>query len=81
MMDSVQRIIGIVVGVVVSLILLVFMTDVRMEDAVIPLVIGGLAAWAWPVVIAFWLGRRARQRNQDRIEDEVQRQLGQQQRK
>lgn len=76
----IQRGIGVTIGAIVSLILLLLMTDVSLEDAVIPLVIGAIAAWAWPVVIAFWLGRRARQRQQARIEGEVQRQIDQQNR-
>lgn len=77
----IQRGIGVTIGAIVSLILLLLMTDVSLEDAVIPLVIGAIAAWAWPVVIAFWLGRRARQRQQARIEGEVHRQMEQQNRR
>jgi hypothetical protein len=76
----IQRGIGVTIGAIVSLILLLAMTDVSLEDAVVPLVIGAIAAWAWPVVIAFWLGRRARQRQQERIQGEVQRQMDQQNR-
>lgn len=77
----IQRGIGVTIGAIVSLILLLLMTDITLEDAVIPLVIGAIAAWAWPVVIAFWLGRRARQRQQARIEGEVHRQMEQQNRR
>ena len=41
---------------------------------------GGLAAFFWPIVIAFWLGRRAKSRRDDQIESEVQRQLDQERR-
>ena len=78
MMEHVQRIIGITIGIIVSLILLVFMTSVTAQDAFVPLLIGGICAWAWPVVIGFWLVRRAKARRNDQIEDEVQRQLKQQ---
>ena len=80
MMDSIQRAIGIVIGAIVTLVLLVATTSITLEQALIPLVVGGIAAWAWPVVIAFWLARRAKQRRDSRIEDEVQRQLNQQNR-
>lgn len=76
----IQRGIGVTIGAIVSLILLLLMTDVSLEAAVAPLVIGAIAAWAWPVVIAFWLGRRARQRQQERMQGEVQRQMNQQDR-
>jgi hypothetical protein len=80
MMESVQRAIGVVVGAIVSLILLALMTSVTVEEAIIPLAIGALAAWAWPIVILFWLGRRAKQRREDRMRDEVERQINEQNR-
>jgi hypothetical protein len=79
-MDSIQRAIGVIVGVIVSLVLLALMAGVAVEEAIIPLAIGGLAAWAWPVVIAIWLGRRAKQRREDKIQAEVERQVNQQNR-
>lgn len=72
----IQSGIGIAVGAIVSLVLLVIMAGENpWQDYVAPLVIGGVAAFFWPIVIAFWLGRRAKQRREDQIESEVQRQL------
>ena len=76
----IQRAIGVTIGAIVSLVLLVIMTSLTIEEALVPLVIGAIAAWAWPVVIAFWLGRRAKQRREDAVQSEVQRQLDQQDR-
>ncbi len=76
----IQRGIGVTIGAIVSLVLLVAMTTVTLEDAIVPLVIGAIAAWAWPLVIAFYLGRRAKQRREGQIQDEVQRQVDQQNR-
>ncbi len=77
----IQRAIGVTIGAIVSLILLLIMTDLTLDqNVVVPLVIGAIAAWAWPVVIVFWLGRRAKQRREDQIQSEVQRQLDEQQR-
>jgi len=76
----IQRAIGVTIGAIVSLVLLVIMTSVTLDQAVVPLVIGAIAAWAWPVVIAFWLGRRAKKRREDSVQSEVQRQLDQQNR-
>lgn len=75
----IQNGIGIAVGALVTLILLVIMVpaDQTWQDYVVPLVIGGLAAFFWPVVIGFWLGRRAKARRNDQIQSEVQRQLDQ----
>lgn len=76
----IQRAIGVTIGAIVALILLLLMTPVTLDQAIVPLVVGAIASWAWPVVIAFWLGRRARQRQQDRIQSEVERQMNQQNR-
>jgi len=77
----IQRAIGVFIGAIVSLVLLVAMTTVTLEEAWVPLAIGAVAAWAWPVVIAFWLGRRVKQRRESQVEDEVQRQLDQERNK
>jgi preprotein translocase subunit SecF len=79
----IQRGIGVTIGAIVSLILLTIMvpgTGATWSDFVPALVIGAIAAWFWPVVIAFWLGRRAKQRRDDQIESEVQRQLDEERR-
>jgi hypothetical protein len=77
----IQRAIGIAVGALVTLILLVIMAGGNpWQDYVTPLVIGGVAAFFWPVVIAFWLGRRAKQRREDQVSAEVQRQLDEERR-
>jgi phosphotransferase system glucose/maltose/N-acetylglucosamine-specific IIC component len=77
----IQRAIGIAVGALVTLILLVIMAGENpWQDYVTPLVIGGVAAFFWPVVIAFWLGRRAKARREDQVSAEVQRQLDEERR-
>ncbi len=80
MMDMIQRIIGLAIGVIVTLILLVAMTDLTVEEAIVPLVIGAIAAFFWPIVVAWYFARRARHRRDDKIQDEVQRQIDQQNR-
>ena len=80
MMESIQRAIGVVVGAIVSLVLLGLMAGVKVEDAVIPLATGAIVAWAWPVVILFWLGRRAKQRREDKMTSNVERQINEQNR-
>ena len=79
----IQRGIGVTIGGLVTLILLLIMIqdpNPTWDDYIAPLVIGNVAAFFWPVVIAFWLGRRAKQRRDSKIEDEVQRQLDDQNR-
>ena len=75
MMDTIQRIIGLAIGVIVTLILLVAMTSVTIEEAIVPLVIGAVAAFFWPIVVGWWLVRRAKARREGKIQDEVQRQM------
>jgi hypothetical protein len=78
----IQRGIGVTIGGLVTLILLLIMVpqNPAWEDYIAPLVIGNVAAFFWPVVIAFWLGRRVKQRRESKIEDEVQRQMDEQNR-
>ena len=72
----IQRGIGIIIGGVVTLIVLMLMVNNEEWSTFVPaIIIGGLAAFFWPVVIGFVLGRRARARQEARIESEVQRQL------
>jgi hypothetical protein len=75
-----QHGIGLVVGGAVALALLILTINAGVDwsSYVMPLVVGGLAAFFWPIVIAFWLGRRAKERRDNQIQDEVQRQLDQQ---
>ena len=77
----IQRAIGVFLGAAVTFILLFILAGG--EDAqqyVVAVVVGALVTFFWPIAITWWLGRSARQRQQDRIEAEVQRQLDQQRR-
>ncbi|MFV2065211.1 MAG: hypothetical protein ACC726_17100 [Chloroflexota bacterium] len=78
----IQRGLGVTIGGIVTLVLLLIMVPDNpvWQDYLAPLVIGNVAAFFWPVVIAFWLGRRVKQRRESKIEDEVQRQLDQERR-
>lgn len=76
----IQRAIGVTIGAIVTLVLLFIMADLAFDTALAPVAIGAVAAWAWPVVIAFWLGRRVKQRREDNIQNEVERQVNEQNR-
>lgn len=80
MMETIQRIIGLTIGVIVAIVLLIATTDVTWDAAIAPLVVGAIAAFFWPIIAAFWLARRVKQRREDKIQDEVQRQIDQQNR-
>ena len=80
MMDMIQRIIGLTIGAIVTLILLVATTEVTVDQTIVPLVVGAVAAFFWPIVIGWWLVRRAKARREDQIQSEVSRQIDQQKR-
>ena len=80
MMDMIQRIIGLTIGAIVTLILLVATTEVTVDQTIVPLVVGAVAAFFWPIVIGWWLVRRAKARRENQIQSEVSRQIDQQKR-
>jgi hypothetical protein len=43
-------------------------------------IVGAIASFFWPIVVAWWLARRIRHRRDDEIQSEVQRQLNDQSR-
>jgi hypothetical protein len=42
-------------------------------------IVGAIASFFWPIVVAWWLARRIRHRRDNEIQSEVQRQLNDQQ--
>jgi len=80
MMDTIQRIIGLTIGVLVSAILLWWWADLALEQSIAALAIGAVAAFFWPVVVGIWLARRAKHRRDDKIQSEVERQVNEQKR-
>ena len=77
-----QRFIGVVLGGAVTFVLLVMFAGTtvnivsdRNTGFLIAVVVGGIVSWMWPWVIGMILVRRARGRQQDRMQDEVQRQV------
>jgi hypothetical protein len=91
-----QRLIGVSIGALVTFILLlVFYGTKEINGVVSPdwrfvgdstqaflvaSIAGAVASFFWPIVIAWWLARRARDRREDQIQSEVERQLNAQQR-
>lgn len=43
-------------------------------------ILGAVASFFWPIVIGWWMVRRRRSRQQDRIQSEVERQISEQNR-
>jgi hypothetical protein len=91
-----QRLIGVSIGALVTfLLLLVFYGTKEINGVVSPdwrivgdstqaflvaSVIGAIASFFWPIVIAWWMARRVRARRDNEIQSEVQRQMAEQQR-
>jgi xanthine/uracil permease len=74
----IQRLLGVSVGALVTFLVLWLSTVAKPADLlpwyVAAVVVGAITSILWPVVIGFWLGRRAKDRRDD-VEREVQRQL------
>jgi hypothetical protein len=79
-----QRIIGILVGGIVTFLLLLLFQGGRIisdqnTGYIVAIVIGGIANWLWPIVIGWWLASRHRDRQEEKFQAEVARQLAEQQ--
>ena len=75
----IQRTIGVALGALVTYLLLVLLNPANSADPnstyLTAVIVGAIVSWAWPFVIGIWLGRRAKERRDEQIEKEVQRQL------
>lgn len=78
----IQRLLGVSIGALVTLVILWLSTVTKPADLmpwyIAAVAIGAITSFLWPVVIGFWLGRRAKDRRDDEVEREVQRQLAEQ---
>ena len=73
----IQRIIGGAVGALATWLILVW-NNVDSTVAVTAAVVGAIAAFLWPIIVGFFLARRVKQRREDDIQDEVARQVAEQ---
>jgi hypothetical protein len=73
----IQRLIGAAVGVLVTVGIL-WWNHVDTSIAFTAAIVGAIAAFLWPVVIGFFLVRRAKNRREDEIQAEVAKQMAQQ---
>jgi ethanolamine transporter EutH len=74
----IQRIIGISLGALATYLLLIILAPPAGNDQqnyITAVVVGALIGLLWPVVIGWYLVRRHKQKNQDQISAEVDRQL------
>jgi hypothetical protein len=89
-----QRLIGVSIGALITFVLLLlFYGGIDTAGAVswrivgdstqaflVASILGAVASFFWPIVIGWWLVRRARSRRDNEIQTEVQRQLSEQER-
>ena len=73
-----QRIIGVVLGAVVTYLLLLLLIG-TVGDAArsygIAVIAGAIVALVWPWIVAIYIGRRVKERRDEEIQHEVEKQL------
>ena len=79
-----QRLIGVTIGALVTFGILWLSTTLAAEVDLLTwyaaaAIIGATSSFFWPVVAGIWLGRRARARRDEKIQQEVDRQLAEKQ--
>ena len=73
-----QRIIGIVLGAVVTYLLLLILVGTTGDGPRIfgiALIVGAVVSLVWPWIVAFYVGRRVKERRDEEIQREVEKQL------
>ena len=70
-----QHIIGSAVGAAIAWLVLVITNANTSPQYVTAVVIGAIASMLWPIVIGFFLARRIKQRRQNEIQQEVDKQV------
>jgi len=71
-----HHIIGVVIGAIVSYLLLIIMVGSEFSDKYLPaIVIGAIVALLWPWFIGLLLARRVKNRRDEQIQAEVERQM------
>ena len=73
-----QRIIGLVLGALVTYVLLLALVGTAGDAArnyAIAVIAGAVVALIWPWVVAFYIGRRVKERRDAEVQREVERQL------
>lgn len=79
-----QRFIGVTLGALVTYLLLLLLDATSTDPAAkygMAVVVGAIVSWLWPWVIGIILVRRAKSRRDQKISDEVDRQLAEERNK
>jgi Na+/pantothenate symporter len=80
-----QRLLGVSIGALVTFAILWLSTTLAAEADLLTwyataAIVGAAASFFWPVVAGIWLGRRAKARRDEKIQQEVDRQLAEKER-
>jgi cytochrome c biogenesis protein CcdA len=73
-----QRIIGVVLGAVVTYLLLLLLIGTVGDAArsyAIAVIAGAIVALVWPWIVAIYIGRRVKERRDEEVQREVEKQL------
>ena len=73
-----QRIIGLVLGALITYVLLLALVGTAGDAArnyALAVIAGAVVALIWPWVVAFYIGRRVKERRDAEVQHEVERQL------
>jgi len=71
-----HHIIGVGIGAIVTYLLLIIMVGTQYSDKYLPaIVIGGIVALLWPWFIGLMLARRVKNKRDEHIQAEVERQM------
>jgi preprotein translocase subunit SecF len=73
-----QRIIGVALGAVVTYLLLLALVGTAGDAArtyAIAVIVGAIVAAIWPWIVAIYVGRRVKERRDEEIQREVEKQL------
>ena len=73
-----ERGLGVTIGGLVTIALLMLIDRGGWDAYFVPVLIGAIVSFFWPIVIAWYLVRRHREKQQSEVSAEVQRQLNQQ---
>lgn len=78
----IQRLLAVSIGALVTFAVLVVWDWTNFTDPwpafALAAILGAIASFLWPVVIGFYLGRRAKERREEQIQKEVERQVSEQ---
>lgn len=78
-----QRLLAVTIGALVTFGFLVIWDATNFMDPLpayaVAAILGAVGALIWPIIVGFWFARRVRERREDQVQKEVERQLAEKQ--